>query len=144
MITLAYDHARRMIARTPVSKRFYRNYMEPVVEKAVDQFLSNDPSVCGCESCWSDMVAAALNHLKPCYVTRTAGRHHWDKRKDHFSFAVEVINAVKASSELVQRNPRHNQSDRLQELAASSPSSNGGTDKKGKEPLPPTTKRYGR
>ena len=123
-----------------VGKRFYRNYMEPVVEKAVDQFLRNEPQVCGCDHCWSDTVAAALNRLAPCYVTRTAGRSHLDRRKHEFGFAMEVVKAVKAASDLVRRNPRHEQTDRLDGLHASDPADSKPQPQAASTPR--TTKRY--
>jgi len=61
---------------------------------------------CKCERCKDDIVAVALNSLKPMYVVGT--RDEIDNRKEEFSkLGLEVTTAVLKAVLLVRRKPNH-------------------------------------
>ncbi len=100
----------------------YKNYMEQVVEKALAEFVNNDKTICGCENCLADIAAAALNRLKPCYITSKEGLLHAGRRERDVGFASGVVHAVKAASELVMRHPRHDAESRAARKPYETPS----------------------
>ena len=51
----------------------YRNLMEDIVLRNLDSVMESGGG-CTCDACRSDVMAYALNHLKPHYVATRQGR----------------------------------------------------------------------
>lgn len=88
----------------------YRNAMEPLVTRVLHEYLRKDPSLCRCQRCFDDVSAAALNRLKPHYVTTADGMEALERKSKQVQFAVEVVKIVKRCLDKIAEGPRHQQS----------------------------------
>ena len=81
------------------------NVMEGLVMEKLDITLQK-MNCCKCDRCKDDIVALALNSLKPMYIVGTSDEI--DSRKSEFSKqGLEVTTAVLKAVLTVRRNPRH-------------------------------------
>lgn len=81
------------------------NVMESLVMEKLDITLQK-MNCCKCDRCKDDIVALALNSLKPMYIVGTSDEI--ESRKSEFSkLGLEVTTAVLKSVLAVRRNPRH-------------------------------------
>lgn len=82
------------------------NCKEIVVKEYVDALI-NDSKGCKCEKCRNDILALALNNLKPCYVTTKLGevmsKIKSTEQQEETNIIVEVTKAIN----IVQNNPKH-------------------------------------
>lgn len=81
------------------------NVMESLVMEKLDITLQK-MNCCKCDRCRDDIVALALNGLKPMYIVAT--KEEIENKKQEFSkFGLEVTTAVLKAVLSVRRNPRH-------------------------------------
>lgn len=82
------------------------NCKELMVKECVENLLK-DSKGCKCEKCKRDIIALALNNLKPCYVTTKLGevmtKIKSTEQQEETNIIVEVTKAIK----IVQKNPQH-------------------------------------
>ncbi len=83
------------------------NYMEDVVMAYVDEALENEPGFCGCERCRMDVIAIALNHVKPKYVVTPKGYAYARIGELQAQFRTDTIVAVTNALKTVRERPRH-------------------------------------
>lgn len=76
------------------------NYMETIVEDAIDEICKSDDNyceICKSKECISDVKAISLNNLKPFYVTSKKGEVYGEYFKKNIKnkslVLVEVIKA---------------------------------------------------
>lgn len=83
------------------------NIMEKMVWDNLDGVVKQTPEVCDCERCRADMVAYALNHIKPKYVATEKGQVY--ARAGYLDNAVRVslIAALAEAVRVVSEHPRH-------------------------------------
>ncbi|WP_313341531.1 late competence development ComFB family protein [Sedimentibacter sp.] len=77
------------------------NYMEEIVKNYLNQTLKNDPtyaSICTCDQCIDDIMAKALNNIKPYYITTKTGEVYAEysslANQNHAEVIAEVIKAI--------------------------------------------------
>ncbi len=81
------------------------NVMENLVMEKLEITLQK-MSCCKCERCKDDIVALALNSLKPMYIVAT--KDEIESKKQEFNkLGLEVTTAVLKAVLSVRRNPRH-------------------------------------
>lgn len=81
------------------------NVMESLVMEKLDITLQK-MNCCKCDRCRDDIVALALNGLKPMYIVAT--KEEIENKKQEFNkFGLEVTTAVLKAVLSVRRNPRH-------------------------------------
>lgn len=82
------------------------NVNEQVVKERLDKLL-DEFDCCKCEKCIGDMMAIALNHMKPAYVNSVSGglftRVDASRLQNMTLIDVEVIKAIN----MVGNNPKH-------------------------------------
>jgi len=82
------------------------NCKELMVRECVENLLKNSNG-CKCEKCKTDIIALALNNLKPCYVTTKLGevmtKIKSTEQQEETNIIVEVTKAIN----IVQKNPQH-------------------------------------
>ncbi len=83
-----------------------KNYMEVLAEDMIDEVL-RQTDACGCDICRNDILAIALNSLKPRYVTSDKGETiskllNWDQQ-----VCADVTAALNRGAIIVSKNPRH-------------------------------------
>ena len=82
------------------------NCMEIYVKECLDKLLENNKG-CKCEKCRNDMMAIALNNLKPYYVTTHLGevisKIKNMEQQNEANVVVEVMKAINK----VQKSPKH-------------------------------------
>jgi competence protein ComFB len=83
------------------------NYMEGVVTAYVDEVIKDDPDFCDCERCRLDVMAIALNDVKPKYVVTTKGLAYARMGELHAQFKTDTIVAVTRAMRIVRAHPRH-------------------------------------
>jgi len=83
------------------------NFMEDVVSSYVDEVISNDEEFCGCPRCRLDVIALALNDVKPKYVVTTKGYAYARMGELQAQFKADTIVAVTKALQAVKENPRH-------------------------------------
>ncbi len=83
------------------------NVMEGIVEEALDSILMNF-DCCKCNKCRNDIMAIALNNLKPHYVSSGMGElisrsgiQLWAQEE------TDVLAKLAAAAEHVKNHPRH-------------------------------------
>jgi competence protein ComFB len=83
-----------------------RNIMEDAVRKNLVATMEKQ-GVCTCKDCQDDVVAYALNHLPPKYVSTYEGDVY--SRIEAFTqqFEVDIQMAVAKGINVVSLNPRH-------------------------------------
>lgn len=84
-----------------------RNVMEKMVWDNLDRVLGEVKLSCDCEKCRADVVAFALNRLKPRYVTTDRGETISKAMNLEFQAFLDVIAALTVAAELVGKHPRH-------------------------------------
>jgi competence protein ComFB len=84
-----------------------KNFMEDVVESYVNDVCSTDKELCDCERCRLDVMALALNDLKPKYVVLPKGYAYARMDELEAQFQADTIVAVTKALKLVKESPRH-------------------------------------
>lgn len=89
-----------------------RNYMEILVDNVVDGVLEKSyDDLCRCEICRLDVMAIALNNLKPMYYVGLKGEVYNKLKLLEAQFKLSVIQEVVKAAEQVRKNPRHRHPD---------------------------------
>ncbi|MCM8812684.1 MAG: late competence development ComFB family protein [Candidatus Omnitrophica bacterium] len=84
-----------------------RNYMEFVVEEAVERELnSGNASWCTGEKTKKDVMAIILNRLPARYIVTDKGRIMTKIKETEVQFQADVIREMMRAIELVKKNPR--------------------------------------
>lgn len=88
-----------------------KNYAEIIVNQLFDSVFESqakvNPDLCNCPRCREDVMAIALNRLKPRYVARDEGEIYTKVSYDQVGGKAEVVAALMHGFGLVSRNPRH-------------------------------------
>ncbi|MCL2030459.1 MAG: late competence development ComFB family protein [Oscillospiraceae bacterium] len=91
-----------------------RNYMEDVVSYNLDAVV-RAAGGCTCETCRMDVMAIALNQLKPCYVVTKKGEVYARTGELAMQNAADVISAITKGAEIVGARPCHPEEEDAQE-----------------------------
>lgn len=86
------------------------NYKEVLVRNYLDHALKNESSyanVCKCETCYDDIMAKALNNLKPYYITTKKGEVFAEYSSLETQHQAEVISEVIKAIEFVLKHKNH-------------------------------------
>ncbi len=86
------------------------NYVELCVKKFLDNVLTTDPNysnVCRCEQCMDDIMAKALNNIKPFYITTKTGEVYAEYNSLELQNNAEIIKEVVQAIEFVSTHKRH-------------------------------------
>lgn len=85
-----------------------KNLLEGAVKEVYDELRARDASFCGCAQCEEDVLAFALNHLRPRYAGGTregVAVTSVDLQRDQTR--AELMVAVLDAMRRVSNNPRH-------------------------------------
>lgn len=84
-----------------------KNVVEDIVMEVFNE-VHPDLDCCTCEQCCSDIVAYALNQMRPKYVSTEKGAL-FSKTTVAFdsSYKMEVIKVIAEGARVVKENPRH-------------------------------------
>ncbi|MCL2084461.1 MAG: late competence development ComFB family protein [Oscillospiraceae bacterium] len=83
-----------------------KNYAEKAVEEVIDKILDQQ-GVCACEQCRLDIMALALNNLKPHYVVSEKGELYARVGKMDYQYAIDVVTEITTAAQKVKDRPRH-------------------------------------
>lgn len=84
-----------------------RNQMEDIVSRRLDEVLSKSDNICKCEKCRMDMMAYALNLVRPKYVVTDMGDLYSRISELNNQFDVDVDVALMEAIRVVSGHPRH-------------------------------------
>ena len=84
-----------------------KNYMEDVVASYVDEAAKKDGEFCNCPKCRLDVIALALNELKPKYVVTDKGYAYARMRELEAQYRTDVIVETTKAMQMVKSRPRH-------------------------------------
>ena len=85
---------------------YLKNEAEEIVKEILEKELGKDDSICKCQDCVLDIVAFALNNIKPIYKTSLTGSlYAKSARQTEYIKAAEE--AVKYAVDVVKKNPSH-------------------------------------
>jgi len=84
-----------------------KNFVEDGVASYVDEALTDDVVFCKCRRCRLDVMALALNELKPKYVVTPKGYAFARSDELEAQFLADTIVAVRRAMKVVRENPRH-------------------------------------
>ena len=87
----------------------YRNLMEDIVLRNLDSVMESGGG-CTCDACRSDVMAYALNHLKPHYVATRQGRLMVKLKSCELQSRADVVAAISEAAVMVSKTPRHGRS----------------------------------
>jgi competence protein ComFB len=83
------------------------NIVEKIIWDNIDSVIGQKEGTCGCDTCKIDIVAYALNKLKPHYAATDKGaaitRAHFIETQFYLDLIIVLTEAV----EKVNANPRH-------------------------------------
>jgi len=79
-----------------------------VIREVENQLNSIDFEVCKCNECIVDMVAIALNTVKPLYRFSLLGTLYASQAMTEESYAGNIRDAVAMAIKKVKNNPAHN------------------------------------
>ena len=85
-----------------------KNLLEGAVKEVYDELKDRDASFCGCTQCEDDVLAFALNHLRPRYAGGTregVAVTSVDLQRDQTR--AELMVALLDAMRRVTNNPRH-------------------------------------
>ncbi len=82
------------------------NYMEDLVAERTDSYMQ-ETTACKCDKCRMDIMAQALNNLKPLYYVTHQGELFTKLNEFRLQFKVDVDVAVLRAAELIAENPKH-------------------------------------
>ncbi len=83
-----------------------KNYLEAFVEELAKEQLQKVPELAGNERALMDVMALALNNLKPMYVVSDAGHILTEVKLSSEQIRAKVLVAVLQAIDRVKRNPR--------------------------------------
>lgn len=86
------------------------NYLEVCVENYLHKLLETDPNyndICKCEQCADDIMAMALNNLKPYYITSKKGEVFAEYSSLECQNHAEVVKEVIKAIEFISKNKSH-------------------------------------
>ena len=83
-----------------------KNHMEEVVERLVAKYI-REGDCCHCEKCRLDVMALALNTLKPVYIVTRTGEMFASIDSTYPQNQVDAEIAVLKAIALVKANPKH-------------------------------------
>lgn len=86
------------------------NYMEEIVRNYLNDLFKTNTSytnVCRCEQCVEDILAKALNNIKPYYITTKKGEVFAAYSSLETQHQAEVISEVIKAMEFVSAHPNH-------------------------------------
>jgi len=86
---------------------FFKNYMEGIAKRNLEEQLSNRDDLCKCERCKLDMLAYAMNHLPSKYVVSDRGHIYTKLQEMEVQFNTDVTREVLKAIELIKQNKRH-------------------------------------
>lgn len=82
------------------------NMMEIIARQKLDDMLAK-LDCCKCEKCYLDMLAFALNNLKPMYVNSKEGELFSKVKSMSYQNTVDIDVAVASAINIVSSSPRH-------------------------------------
>lgn len=82
------------------------NVTEIIAEAKVGEVISR-MEACSCPKCVYDVLAIALNHLPPRYVTTDMGKQFIQLNSYKKQFETDVVAALIKACEIVKGSPRH-------------------------------------
>ena len=85
----------------------YRNIMEELVEKAIDECFETMPDIFKCDQCRNNIAALALNQLKPIYVSTPEGEVYSRLGELDWQNRCNLTFAVHSAIKKVASSPRH-------------------------------------
>ncbi|WP_083189796.1 late competence development ComFB family protein [Orenia metallireducens] len=85
------------------------NLMEIEVKIMVDEVLEEKEDICNCEQCKNDIIALALNNIKPRYAGSNNGRVVVDSVDlSSTQTKMDIYRVVLEACEEVKSRPHHN------------------------------------
>ena len=85
---------------------YLRNEAEDIVKEVLEKELDADNEICKCQDCVLDIVAFALNNIKPVYKTSLSGSLY-AKNVRNTEYIDAAKDAVKYAIDIVKKNPSH-------------------------------------
>lgn len=82
------------------------NVMEILVKEQFERVLENSAG-CKCEKCRDDIMAFALNNLKPKYVASSKGELYTRANELATVYNVEIIKELAKAVKVISENPKH-------------------------------------
>ena len=83
-----------------------QNLMEEIVLQNVDSVMASQ-GCCTCDVCRTDVIAYALNHLPPHYVSTLHGRLMVKLSNCALQSQADVTTALSEAAILISKHPRH-------------------------------------
>lgn len=83
------------------------NYMECIVQDALEDIFKSRQDICKCERCRLDMQAWALNRLPAKYVVTEKGRVFTKLQEVEIQFKADVLREVTKAVAQISKNPSH-------------------------------------
>ncbi|MFH1767844.1 MAG: late competence development ComFB family protein [Candidatus Omnitrophota bacterium] len=83
------------------------NYMEDVVEDALNKILAKREDICACDRCRMDIMSRALNRLPVKYTVTQEGMVFTKLEAIKLQFLTDVTREVTLAVEYIRNNLRH-------------------------------------
>lgn len=84
-----------------------QNYMETLVKEELERLISITPEFCRCNSCYTDVVTYALNHLPPKYTSSEIGRAVVSVEGTGEQLRAKITVVLLDAMKVVSQNPNH-------------------------------------
>lgn len=86
------------------------NFSEICVKNYLEKVFKNDPNysnLCKCQQCMDDIMAKALNNIRPYYITSKKGEVYAEYSSLEYQNQAEIIQEVIRAIEFVSKNKSH-------------------------------------
>lgn len=83
------------------------NIVEQLIWDYIDEVLDRKPGICRCETCRMDMVAYALNRVKPRYAVTDKGETIARAQFLDRQLYLDIIVNLTEAANIVSAKPRH-------------------------------------
>ena len=95
---------------------FLKNETEEIVLNELERQLKSFPeNMCTCKECLLDMLALALNSIKPLYRVSLMGKIYTRTAMNERAYATSIREGVFKAIEKVYKNPSHSPQDENEE-----------------------------
>ena len=81
--------------------------MEIIVDESLPSVMKNSDLGCKCQQCKEDVMAIALNNLKPMYIASDKGIVYSKLNQFSGQFNADVVRELTFAIDKVKANPRH-------------------------------------
>jgi len=88
-----------------------KNSMEEFVERYIDKVMK-EVNMCTCQKCRYDVMAIALNNLKPLYTVTRSGALFNKVKSMESQYEAQIISEITKAAKIVMKDTKHDEKEK--------------------------------